>query len=69
MKVKSKVRRARWWASGLIGLAVIAVTAGPVRAGTVVKVPNASGTFDASVVSGDFDGDGRTDLALVSAST
>jgi hypothetical protein len=48
-------------------MAVVVATAGPVSAGTVVKVPNAAGTFDASVVSGDFNGDGRTDLALTGA--
>jgi hypothetical protein len=61
-------RRARW-ASGLVVLAMVAPMGEPVRADTVVKVPNASGTFDASVVAGDFNGDGRTDLALTGAST
>jgi FG-GAP-like repeat len=54
--------------TGLV-LAVVVATGQPVRADTVVKVPNDAGTFDASVVTGDFNGDGRTDLALTGATT
>jgi hypothetical protein len=63
------VRHARRWASGPVTLAMVVAMAAQVSADTVVKVPNPSGTFDASVVKGDFNGDGRTDLALTGATT
>ncbi|HEX6685166.1 MAG TPA: VCBS repeat-containing protein [Candidatus Limnocylindrales bacterium] len=60
---------ARRWASGLVVLTMVVAMGEPVSADTVVKVPNSFGTFDASVLGGDFNGDGRADLALTGATT
>lgn len=57
------------WAIALFGAAAIAVMAAPARADTVVKVPNAPGTFDATVASGIISADRPAHPALTGAST
>jgi hypothetical protein len=57
------------WAIALFGAAAIAVMAAPAHADTVVKVPNAPGTFDATVASGIISADRPAHPALTGAST
>ena len=55
------------WAIALFGAAAIAVMAAPARADTVLKVPNAPGTFDATVAGGTISADRPAHPALSGA--